>query len=178
MKRSCFVFLLSIFMSSVAFADTVSIDHFVIKENPFAKDEVAVVATDSLNNIRENVSGIFTFTINGFDSQLKFDKGVAFYPQKLERSSFLYLKHINDSGTHSILYYAYKQDSKITPVHISWMLLVIIPLLLILLGYLFKRFIIIAVVLFLVFLYFNHHNGLNIHTFFESIVDGLKGIFR
>lgn len=178
MKKIFFVFFLSIFLSSFAFADTISINHFVIKENPFAKDEIAVVASDSLNNISENVSGVFNFTINGFNEALTFDKGTAFYRHKLERSSFLYVKHVNDSGTHSILYYIYKQDSKITPIHISWILLLAIPIALVLIAYIFKRFVIIALILFCVFLYFNHHNGLTVPTFFESIIDGLKGLFK
>jgi hypothetical protein len=49
--------------------------------------------------------------------------------------------------------------------------------LLVLLAYMFKRFIIIAVIIFCIFLYFNYHNGLSIPTFFESIIDGLKNMF-
>src|SRR5476651_156809 len=165
MKRILFILLMLIAGNSV-FADTVSIDHFIIKENPFAKDEIAVVATDSLNNIRENVSGVFNFTMNGFDEPLKFDKGTAFYRHKLDKSAFLYVKYINNTGTHSMLYYVYKLDSKISPIHVSWILLLIIPILLVVLAYVFKRFIIIAIVLFCIFLYFNHHNGLSIPTFF------------
>jgi hypothetical protein len=84
---------------------------------------------------------------------------------------------MNDSGTHAILYYIYKHDSKLSPLHISWMLLVAIPLALVLLAYMFKRFIIIAVIIFCIFLYFNYHNGLSMPTFFESVIDGLKGLF-
>jgi opacity protein-like surface antigen len=163
--------------SSLAFADTIAINHFIIKENPFAKDEIAVIATDTANNIQENINGIFTFTLNGFTEQLTFDKGTAFYRHKLEKSSFLYIRHQNDDGTHSMLYYVYRHDSRLTPVKISWILLICIPLGLVLLGYLFKRFIIIAFIIFCIFLYFNHSNGLNISTFFQSIIDGLKGIF-
>jgi hypothetical protein len=76
-----------------------------------------------------------------------------------------------------MLYYIYKQDGKLRPIHVSWVLLVIIPLALVLLGYMFKRFIIIAIVIFCIFLYFNHHNGLTMPTFFESIFDGLRGLF-
>ena len=158
-------------------AKSIAIDHFVVKENPFAVDEVAIVATDTAGVIQENVNGLFTFVMNGFQEQLKFEKGTAFYRHKLDRSSFLYAKHINDTGTHSILYYIYKHDSKLSPFHISWVLLVAIPLALVLLAYMFKRFIIIAVIIFCIFLYFNYHNGLSIPTFFESIIDGLKGIF-
>ncbi len=167
-----------LFFAGPAFASSVAIDHFTIKENPFAKNEVAVIAVDTANNTLENINGLFTFTVNGFDEPLKFDKGTAFLRHKLDRSSFLYIRHENDSGTHSILYYVYKTDDKLTPIHISWILLLAIPITLVLLGYMFKRFIIIAVIIFCIFLYFNHHSGLNIPTFFQSIFDGLKGMFK
>jgi hypothetical protein len=169
------LFLLS---AGFAWADTITIKHFVVKENPFAKNEIAIVATDTSNNILENVNGKFAFTVNGFEEELRFDKGTAFYRHKLDKSSFLYVKHINDSGTHSILYYVYKSDDKLTPIHISWIVLLAIPVLLVVVGYLFKRFIIIAIIIFIIFLYFNHHAGLGIPTFFESIIDGLKGMFK
>ena len=171
-------FLLGVLMSSFAYADTVSINNFVIKENPFAVGEVAVVATDSLNNIRQDVSGVFSFAINGFDEALTFDKGTAFYRHKLDKSTFLYIKHVNDQGAHSTLYYLFIHDGKINPIHVSWILLLAIPIILVLLAYVFKRFLIIALILFCIFLYFNHHNGLTVPTFFESIIDGLKGLFH
>jgi hypothetical protein len=177
MKKLLLIFCLVTAAHSFAFADKTAINNFVVKENPFAVDEVAVVATDTAGVIQENVNGVFTFVMNGFTEELKFDKGTAFYRHKLDRSSFLYAKHMNDSGTHAILYYIYKHDSKLSPFHISWILLIAIPLLLVLLAYMFKRFIIIAVVIFCIFLYFNYHNGLSIPTFFESIIDGLKNMF-
>lgn len=177
MKKLFFTCCLVFLAVSFAFADTININHFVVKENPFAKDEIAVVATDTAGTIQENVNGIFTFTINGFSQEMTFEKGTAFYRHKIEKSSFVYARHENDGGTHSMLYYIYRHDSKLTPVKISWILLICIPVGLILLGYLFKRFIIIAIVIFLVFLYFNHNSGLSIPTFFQSIIDGLKGLF-
>lgn len=178
MKRLLLFILLFAVSIGFAFADSVSINHFVIKENPFARDEVAIIATDTANNVLENINGEFTFTVNGFDEVLNFEKGTAFLRHKLDRSSFLYIRHENDSGTHSILYYVYRTDDKLTPIHISWIVLIAIPLILVLLAYMFKRFIIIAVIIFLVFLYFNHHSGLSIPTFFESIFDGLRGMFK
>ncbi|MGZ3927225.1 MAG: hypothetical protein ACXVJG_09740 [Mucilaginibacter sp.] len=178
MKKLLFTICLILLSAGFTFADTISINHFVIKENPFAKNEIAVVATDTSNNTLENVNGVFAFTMNGFQESLKFDKGIAFYRHKLDKSAFLYVKHVNDSGTHSILYYIYKSDSKLTPIHISWIVLLAIPLLLVLMAYLFKRFIIIAIIIFCIFLYFNHHSGLSIPTFFESIIDGLKSLFK
>ncbi|NNU34077.1 hypothetical protein HK413_07800 [Mucilaginibacter sp. S1162] len=177
MKKILFAVLLMMCANGVAFADTITIKQFVIKENPFADSEVAIVATDTAGAVQERVEGLFAFTINGFREQMRFEKGTAFYRHKLDKSAFFYVKHVNNTGTHSMLYYIYKQDGKLRPIHVSWVLLVIIPLALVLLGYMFKRFIIIAIVIFCIFLYFNHHNGLSMPTFFESIFDGLRGLF-
>ena len=177
MKKLLLLFCLIVTSVSFALADSMVIRHFVVKENPFAKDELAIVAVDTLNNILENVNGVFNFSLNGFQEELSFDKGTAFYRHKIARSTFLYAKHQDDSGTHGILYYIYKQDDKLNLVHISWVLLLAIPCGLFLLAYMFKRFIIVAIIIFGIFMYFNYHNGLSIPTFFESIIDGLKNIF-
>jgi len=160
-----------------AFADPVLIKNFTIKENPFAKDELAVVATDTAGVIQEGVNGTFKFSINGFDEDLDFKNGTAFYRRKLDKSSFIYVKHTNDAGSSSTLYYVYRQQNKLSPIRISWIILIAIPCMLILLGYLFRKFIIIAVILFCVFLYFNHSSGLSIPTFFETVIDGIRHIF-
>ena len=179
MKKLFFIFCLMMVPAAFVFADTVKvvINHFVIKENPFAKNEVAIIATDSLGNIDESVNGMFNFSVNGLEDTLRFEKGTAFYRHKLIRSTFLYARHQNESGTHSILYYVYRTDDKLTPFHISWILMMAIPCGLFLLAYMFKRFIIVAIIVFAIFLYFNYHNGLSVPTFFESIIDGLKNIF-
>ena len=176
MKKLILVFCFVV-SAGFAFADTISIDHFVVKENEFANQEIAVVATDTAGNIRENVNGVFAFTLNGFQDTLKFVNGVAFYKHKIDRSTFFYVRHQNETGTHSLLYYIYKHGDKLSPVHISWVWLLVIPCALVLLGYMFKRFIIIAIIIFCIFMFFNYHNGLSIPTFFQSIIDGLKNIF-
>ncbi|MES2112260.1 MAG: hypothetical protein V4577_26120 [Bacteroidota bacterium] len=177
MKKLLLLLCLFTVSASFTFADTIAIKHFVIKENPFAKSEVAVVATDTAGIIQENVNGVFTFTMNGFEEQLAFDKGTAFYRHKIDKSTFLYARHQNDKGSSGILYYIYKHDDKLSPLHISWILLLAIPCVLVLLAYMFRRFIIIAIIIFCIFLYFNYHNNLNMSTFFQSIIDGLKSIF-
>lgn len=164
--------------SGFAFAGGIAINHFVVKENPFATDEIAIIATDSLGTIQENINGQFNFTVNGFQDTLKFEKGTAFYRHKIGKSSFIYAKHENENGTHSILYYVYKSGDSLKPFHISWVLLLAIPCALFLLAYMFKRFIIVAIIIFCIFVYFNYHNGLSIPTFFESVIDGLKGMFK
>ena len=181
MKKLILLFCLIISASTFTFADTstVSIKHFNITENPYEQNQVSLVATDSLNNTQDNVNGDFVFTINGFEDTLKFTSGVAFYKHKIDRSTFLYARHVDENGgpTLSSLYYVYKSESKLVPIHISWMWLLIIPLGLVLLAYMFKRFIIIAIVIFCIFVYFNYHNNLSIPIFFQSIFDGLKRIF-
>lgn len=177
MKKQFFLLVLFLMSGLYSRADIVAINHFEVKDNPFGNDQIAIVATDSLKQTMENVNGRFTFTINGFEQELSFNKGVAFYTPKINKSMFLYVKHVNDAGTHGMLYYIYKHSDKLTLLHISWILLLAVPLLLILFAYLFKRFIIIAAIIFIIFIYFNHHNGLSMGTFFESILDGLKNLF-
>ncbi len=178
MKKLILVFCLVAVSAGFVFAKPIAINHFVIRANPFAKDEVAIVATDSLSNIQENVNGTFSFTVNGFADTLHFDKGTAFYRHKIDHSMFLFARHENDSGTHSILYYIYKSDDTLNPYHISWVLLLAIPCGLFLLAYMFKRFIIIAVVILVLLMVFNFHSGLSLSAFLQSILDGLKGMFR
>jgi len=178
MKKILSALIPALLLSFFAQADTVTIKHFMVRENPFASDEVAVVATDTAGKIDEKVNGNFTFTFNGFDEALTFDKGSAFYRHKLDKSTFLYVKTTDTTGTRSMLYYIYKHDGKISTYHVSWIVLLLVPIILVLLAYVFKRFLIIAIILFCIFLYFNHHNGLSIPTFFESILDGLKSAFK
>ena len=176
MKKIFLAFCLIILSSRFVFADTITINHFVVKANPLNDGEVAVIATDSLDRKIDDLSGVFLFTLNGFDDTLKFHRGTAYYGRKIERSTFLYVRHLNDSGTHSALYYIFKNGGFLKPIHISWVLMLGIPCLLVLLAYMFKRFIIVAIVIFAVFMYFNYHSGLSIPTFFQSIVDGLKNL--
>ena len=177
MKKYFLLLCVALICTVTALADPILIKNFTIKENPFGKDEIAIVATDTTGVVQENINGIFKFSVNGFDEDLDFEHGTAFYRRKLQKSSFIYLKHTNDAGSNSSLYYVYRQDTKLTPIRISWIVLMAIPCILILLGYLFRKFIAIAVILFVVFLYFNHHSGLSAFTFFETVIDGMKHMF-
>lgn len=175
------LFLMMLFCASctLSFAQNsnTGIDNFIVKEGLLKNGKLAIIAADSLDNPIERVNGLYTFIVSGFSQPLTFNDGVAILPLKLERSAFVYIKHENESGTHSKLLYVYKKDNSLNPYTISSMWLVLFPALIILLAFTFRKFIIAAVIIMLVWIYFNHSNGLNLSTFFETIIDGLKAIF-
>ncbi|HEY0175580.1 MAG TPA: hypothetical protein VGC08_04320 [Pedobacter sp.] len=170
----CLLFLL---ISGSGFAQTADINNFIVKESLLKNSKLAIIATDSLERPIESINGTYTFTVSGFTQYLKFNDGVAILPLQLDKSSFVYIKHQNDEGTHSKLLYIYKKDGSLNPFTINSLWLIIFPAVLIFLAFAFRKLIIFVVIILLVFVYFNHSNGLNLSTFFETIFDGLKKVF-
>jgi len=170
-----FILLFATFVGS--YAQSADINNFIVKESLLKNSKIAIIAADSLDNPIERVNGIYTFSVSGFTQEVKFSDGVAVLPLPLESSAFVYIKHQNDQGTHSKLFYVYKKDGNLTPYAFNSLWLVLFPVILIVLGFLFRKFIIVAIILFLIFIYFNHSNGLSLGTFFETIFDGLKSAF-
>jgi len=160
-----------------AAAQTASINNFLVKENLLKNNKLAIIAADSLNVPNENINGSYTFSVSGFTQVLKFNDGIAVLPLPIDKSTFVYIKHQNDSGTHSKLVYVYKKDSDLTPYAINSLWLFLFPIALVIIAFAFRKLIIFVVIAFLVFVYFNHSSGLNLGTFFESIFDGLKSLF-
>lgn len=175
--RPAYLFFLLLFLTSTGFAQRSDINNFIVKESLLKNSKLAIIAADSLDKPQEQINGIYTFSVSGFTQSLKFNDGVAILPLQLERSSFVYIKHINDTGTHSKLIYVYKKDGDLNPYTFNSMWLVLIPLIIVLLAFAFRKFLIFAVILLLIFFYFNHSNGLSIPTFFETVFDGLKKLF-
>ncbi|MET1054010.1 MAG: hypothetical protein ABWY16_01780 [Pedobacter sp.] len=176
MKTIFYCLLLSL-ISVSAFAQKSDINNFIVKESLLKNSKLAIIAADSLEQPVETINGLYTFTVSGFTQPLKFNDGVAILPMQLDKSSFVYIKHQNDSGTHSKLLYIYKKDGSLNPFTINSLWLVLFPLLLIFLAFAFRKLIIIVVIILLVYIYFNHSNGLQLSTFFESIFDSLKRAF-
>lgn len=176
MRRIYMLLLLLAFSVSV-FAQKAAINNFIVKESLLKNSKLAIIAADSSDNPIEQINGKYTFTVSGFTQPITFNDGIAILPLQLERSAFVYIKHQNDSGTHSKLLYVYKKDGSLNPYTINSMWLIIFPALIVFLAFAFRKFIIIAVVILVIFIYFNHSNGLNLSTFFETIFDGLKAIF-
>lgn len=153
------------------------IDNFIVRENLLKNGKLAIIAADSLETPIEQVNGTFQFSINGFSHPLTFRDGVAITPNKVEKSTFVFIKHLNENGSHGKLFYVLKKDSGLNPVKISWIFLIIIPVALMLIVMMFKRFMVIAIIGLLIFFYFNYKQGLDLTTFFETLVHGIKGLF-
>jgi hypothetical protein len=154
----------------------VAINNFMVKENLLKNNKIAIIATDSLDIPIESLSGTFQFSINGFGQELQFNNGVAVISQPINKSTFIYLRHENETGTHGKLYYVYQKGENINQIKISWWILVIIPLILILLAALFRKFIVVAVIILVGLFYYNSNQGLKIPTFFDTIFDGLRNM--
>ena len=169
--------LLLLVAAGRGYAQKANINNFIVKEGLLKNSKLAIIATDSLEKPMEQINGIYTFSVSGFTQVLKFNGGVAILPLPLEKSTFVYIKHVNDAGTHSKLVYVYKKEGNLNPYHISSMWLIIFPLAVIFIALAFRRLIIVAVIILLIFFYFNHSNGLGVGTFFETIFDTLKRAF-
>lgn len=163
--------------SDTASMQQISLNNFVVKENLLKNSKIAIIAADETEKPIESLNGTFQFSINGFQQELKFNDGVAVSPQQIDKSTFLYLRHENEAGVHGKLYYVYKKDDNLSLYHINWLVLILIPLGIIVLAMLFKKFIIIGGIILVAFLIFNSKNGLGIPTFFDTVFDGLKGLF-
>jgi hypothetical protein len=175
--KTIYYCLLLLMVSGTGFAQQADINNFIVKESLLKNSKLAIIAADSLDRPMENINGLYTFTVSGFKQPVKFNDGVAVLPMQLERSAFVYIKHQNDEGTHSKLLYVYKKDGNLNPYTINSLWLVLFPLIIIFLAFAFRKLIIFAVIILLIFIYFNHSNGLNLSTFFETIFDSLKKVF-
>lgn len=152
------------------------VNNFIVRENLIKNDKLAIIACDSAEQPTESVNGNFLFVINGFQQNLQFHNGVAIAPQPIEKSVFVFLKHKNEQGSHGKLFYILKSDGGVKPIQINWIWLVLIPLGIILLIYLFKRLIIFGIIILVALFYFNYSKGLNLENLLETIVHGIKGL--
>ncbi|MBK1441623.1 hypothetical protein JHJ32_16610 [Parapedobacter sp. ISTM3] len=150
------------------------INHFIIKENLIKNGKLAVIATDADENPLTSVSGTYQFVVNGFKQELEFREGVAITPNAIESSAFVFIKHRNQQGSHGRLYYVVKNDNGLNPIAISWYFLILVPAVILLAAYLFKRMIVLAVIILVGLFIFNYSKGLDLENIVETIVHGIK----
>ncbi|WP_207532890.1 hypothetical protein [Desertivirga arenae] len=177
MKTLLTIAILSFCLGFSAFgSEPGRLSNFIIKESLLKNDKIAIIATDS-NERPLEVSGRFQFNINGFKQDLRFNDGIAITPQPIEKSTFIYLKHVNDSSSVTRLYYVWKKADSLTPIKINLKLLVLIPIAIIVLSGLFRKFLIYGIIILIAIFLFNSSNGLSFPTFFETLFEGLKSLF-
>ncbi|MFC6098526.1 hypothetical protein [Olivibacter domesticus] len=181
MKFLLYIVAISIYFLgsfSITFASKkYALNNFIVKENLIKNGKLAIIACDSTEKPTDNINGTFSFIINGFRQPLSFREGVAISPLEIERSSFVFLKHENEQGTHSKLYYVYKNDDGLKPFKINWIVLLIIPIIIILIASIYKRLIFFAVLALAALAYFNYNKGLSFDGIFETVLHGIKDIF-
>ncbi len=170
--------LISLLISSATLlGQEVNINNFIIQEDVFKNDKIAVLAADPNDTPKDNINGTFAFSINGFKEELQFANSTARISRQIDKSAFVYIKHVNESGTHAKLYYILKREKGLSTFEINWLVLLVIPAMLVVLGMLFRKFILIALILIGLLVYFNYSNGLDVSTFFETIYNGILSIF-
>ncbi len=175
-----FLILFILLFVKTSFAQNITlqeINYFTVKENLLKNEKLAIIATDSLENPLERINGTFNFSVNGFKQELDFHDGVAICPLQIEKSTFIFIKHSNDSGAHSKLYFVYKTGDNLKPFALNSIWLIALPIVLILLGYLFRKLIGLMIFILLILFYFYYSKGLSLPTFFESIIEGIKNMF-
>lgn len=153
------------------------IENFLVKENLIKNNKLAIIACDSNETPLDKINGVFAFTVNGFKQTLTFHDGVAIAPQEIDKSSFVFIKHQNQEGTHSKLYYVYKNDDGLKPLKINWVALLIVPFLILIIASIYKRLLFIAILALIALTYFNYSKGLSFEGIFETIQHGLRNIF-
>lgn len=159
------------------YAQPQRINNFIVKENLTQNSKLAIIAVDSAEAPQENINGTFLFNLNGFQQELSFHDGVAVVKHPLESSTFVFFKHKNQDNSVGKLYYIHKSETGLKPFKIYGMLLLIIPAALLLVGYLFKRFLTMFVILAVVYAYFHYSKGLDFSKIVETIFMGLKSFF-
>lgn len=152
------------------------INHFIVRENLINNGKLAVIATDSDEHPNESVSGTYQFVINGFKQELKFNEGVAVTPNAIETSAFVFIKHRNQQGSHGRLYYVLKNDKGLNPIAINWYYLILVPAVILLIAYLFKRLMVLAILVLIGLFVFNYSKGLDLENIMETIVHGIKNL--
>ncbi len=176
MKQILYIAFFWLASMMLATAQPHHIANFIVKENLTQNGKLAIIAVDSAELPQENINGTFVFELNGFQQDLSFHDGIAVVKHPLASSTFVFFKHKNQDNSIGKLYYIHKSEQALKPFKIYGLLLLIIPAGLLLVGYLFKRFLTVVVLLAIVYAYFHYSKGLDLGKIIESIFVAIKGL--
>lgn len=177
---SLFLLIIFFFGTSKSWAIQTEIPNFKVKPSLLNNGKLAIIACDSLENPLERIKGNYTFSVSGFTQTISFQEGIGILPLVVDKSTFIYIKHENGDKVASKLVYVLKSENKgqvhVKPFTISRIWLLIIPGVLILLIFAFKRFIYIGIIILVIYLYLNHQQGLSFGTMIESFFDYFRAL--
>lgn len=176
MKQVASILFFVLFPAIVAWAQPLRIDEFAVKESLLQNGKLAVIAMDTAEQPLEKINGTFFFSLNGLQQELRFHDGVAVIKQPLESSTFIFFKHKNQENTISKLYYIHKKNNELKPYKINGMLLFLIPITILLIAYMFRRFVTAFVLIGLVYAYFHFSKGLNFPNLIQSVLNTLTNL--
>ncbi len=152
------------------------ISDFIVKENLSQNGKLAIIAVDSTEKANDRIRGTFVFSVNGFQQNLAFQDGVAVISDPVESSTFVFFKHKNIENEVGKFYFIRKTDDGLSPYKVNGLTLVLIPIIILLIAYAFKRLLVVFVVIALIYGYLHFSKGLDLSQLFESFFFGLKGL--
>jgi hypothetical protein len=147
-----------------------------VKSSFLDNSRLTLMALDS--NLQEDasVNGAYPVEINGFEHSLHFILGRSQFPGSLKNSTFISLKPLSKGGSKPVFYFLWRWGAGIYPQNISVFWLIGIPLIFVLIGFLFRKLIIFLMVLALIFFFFN--KGLDPLHFLKVLGDWIVYIFH
>ena len=147
----------------------VPIHDFKLSPALFENNSIHIKALNEAGDEDILVNGRYTFSVNGFEKHLLFLGGSAEYPDNLTSSTFLYMKCGPVDRPVSRLFYVYRTAAGLAPFKISLFWLLVIPIILILGSFVFKRLIILAFIIIVLFFLFN--KGLSVKSYLSAVKD-------
>ena len=159
-----------------SYAESRGINNFIIKEHLLKNGKLVIIVCDAEDQPIEDFKGSYDFSLNGFTESLNFQQGIATSKNSISKSTFLFIKHSNGEKSVSKLYYISKTNDGLNIIKINALYILLIPLILILFGMFFRKFLWLFILLLGVYLYLNYQNGLSLTSFVESIGQGVQDL--
>ncbi|MFD2743571.1 MULTISPECIES: hypothetical protein [Sphingobacterium] len=171
-------FILILFLLSCGhlFAQPQVIADFLVKENLSQNGKLAIIAVDTTERADDKIRGNFLFSVNGFQQNLRFTDGVAVVADPIESSTFVFFKHKNRETEIGKFYFIRKTEKGLSPYKVNALTLVLLPLIILLIAYAFKRLLVVFVAIAVIYVYLHFSKGLDVSQLIDSFFFGLRGL--